>query len=351
MGNAEMTIAPHLARRFATLVATAGLLLSSTVRAQEVVYYHTDALGSVVAVTDANRTVIERNEYEPYGKVVNHALQDGPGYTGHVADAQTGLIYMQQRFYDDDLGGFPTVDPVTAYSVGGVFNRYGYANNNPYRFVDPDGRVPRGSLNLCSNGCSVFDGGSSAASSPAYTERVVTTGRGIATGLFGAAAGVLAATPEHDMFYNFGSTLYDDPTLADDFQAGHNFGYVLGFGALISGVKAGQKSSPAAQSARLLTFSERNLQKGFTKHGIDFGLSGNWNVGRGAEFRSAVLQHINSPGIRVINGSYRGQPGFIHYLNAKTRVNVVGDVSGNYVTGFRLGPNQLDDLVNKGNLW
>jgi len=161
-----MTIANRLARRLLQLGATAALLLSAAAaQAQTVVYYHTDALGSVVAVTDASRNVIEENEYEPYGKVINHALQDGPGYTGHVADAQTGMIYMQQRYYDDDLGEFPTVDPVSADSVGGIFNRYAYANNNPYRFVDPDGRVPRGSLDLCSNGCSIFDGGGGGAES------------------------------------------------------------------------------------------------------------------------------------------------------------------------------------------
>jgi hypothetical protein len=34
------------------------------------------------------------------------------------------------------------VDPVTAYSSPGAnFNRYWYANNNPYRFFDPDGRL------------------------------------------------------------------------------------------------------------------------------------------------------------------------------------------------------------------
>jgi murein DD-endopeptidase MepM/ murein hydrolase activator NlpD len=48
---------------------------------------------------------------------------------------------MQQRYYDPLLGRFLSVDPVTAYSSPGVnFNRYWYANNNPYKFVDPDGR-------------------------------------------------------------------------------------------------------------------------------------------------------------------------------------------------------------------
>jgi len=106
-------------------------------------YQHTDALGSPVAVTDANRNVIERSEYEPYGKVLNRPIHDGPGYTGHVEDAATGLTYMQQRYYDPAIGRFLSVDPVTANSgTGANFNRYWYANNNPYRFTDPDGRMP-----------------------------------------------------------------------------------------------------------------------------------------------------------------------------------------------------------------
>jgi len=50
-------------------------------------------------------------------------------------------VYMQQRYYDPVVGRFLSVDPVTADSVtGSNFNRYWYANNNPYRFTDPDGR-------------------------------------------------------------------------------------------------------------------------------------------------------------------------------------------------------------------
>lgn len=106
-------------------------------------YQHTDALGSPVLVTDGNRQVVGvRNEYEPYGKVLAPALsQDGPGYAGHVFDAATGMDYMQQRYYDPAIGRFLSVDPVTANSgTGANFNRYWYANNNPYKFTDPDGR-------------------------------------------------------------------------------------------------------------------------------------------------------------------------------------------------------------------
>jgi len=130
-----------MSRRLGFLWLLAALALP--VQAQTTVeYIHTDALGSPVAVTDASRNVIERSEYEPFGEVlVPSAPQDGPGYTGHVFDSATGLNYMQQRYYDPGIGRFLSVDPVTAYeNPVGAFNRYWYANNNPYRFTDPDGR-------------------------------------------------------------------------------------------------------------------------------------------------------------------------------------------------------------------
>ena len=105
----------------------------------QIAWQHTDALGTPVAITNGSRTVIERREYEPYGYQLTPMLQDGPNYTGHVADAATGMVYMQQRYYDPFLGRFESVDPVGALS--GPFNRYWYGNSNPYRFSDPDGRA------------------------------------------------------------------------------------------------------------------------------------------------------------------------------------------------------------------
>ncbi len=46
---------------------------------------------------------------------------------------------------DPVLGVFLSVDPVTAYSDPvGHFNPYRYANSNPYKYIDPDGRCPGG---------------------------------------------------------------------------------------------------------------------------------------------------------------------------------------------------------------
>ena len=115
-------------------------------------FQHTDALGSPVAETNGARAVLGRSEYEPYGQVLAGGAADRPGYTGHVADAQTGLDYMQQRYYDPMIGRFLSTDPVTALSNPvGMFNRYDYAADNPYRFTDLDGRWPRNPGSRCNN--------------------------------------------------------------------------------------------------------------------------------------------------------------------------------------------------------
>jgi RHS repeat-associated protein len=57
-----------------------------------------------------------------------------------VYDADTGLTDMQARLYDPLIGRFLSTDPVEFNSSSPfTFNRYAYANNNPYRYTDPSG--------------------------------------------------------------------------------------------------------------------------------------------------------------------------------------------------------------------
>jgi RHS repeat-associated protein len=130
-------------RRLATLGIGLALLWGSATHAADTVYYiHTDALGSPVAMTDANRNVIERTQYAPYGQVLNRPEHDGPGYTGHEEDSATGLTNMQQRYAWKVIGRMISIDPVGVDTTAGAsFNRYAYANDNPYRYTDPDGRM------------------------------------------------------------------------------------------------------------------------------------------------------------------------------------------------------------------
>ena len=110
-------------------------------------YVYTDAQGTPLAEADASGNITARFDYTPYGVSVPSVgpAPNGPGYTGHVNDPDTGLVYMQARYYDPSVGRFLSVDPIGP-SPGNTFNfnRYDYANNNPYKFIDPDGR--RGEL-------------------------------------------------------------------------------------------------------------------------------------------------------------------------------------------------------------
>ncbi len=125
------------------------LLASPTFAADTVYYYSSDTLHSEVVIIDASRNVVERTYYAPYGAVLNRDLRDGPGYTGHEEDPETGLLYMQQRYYCPECGRFLSVDPVDVDPTsGGNFNRYAYANDNPYRYTDPDGRCADGTCDI-----------------------------------------------------------------------------------------------------------------------------------------------------------------------------------------------------------
>ncbi len=112
-----------------------------------ITYYHNDVLGSPVLATAEDGSVLWRARYRPFGSrdqgggEYAASLANPVWYGGHERDAETGLTYMQARYYDPVLGRFLAADPAgfTADNLHS-FNRYAYANNNPYRYVDPDGR-------------------------------------------------------------------------------------------------------------------------------------------------------------------------------------------------------------------
>jgi RHS repeat-associated protein len=118
----------------------AGSLLVAEKSGSTVDYMYTDLLGSPIA---GNNGSAYKEHYRPWGEKKDHPLQlsDDVGYTGHQSDIETGLTYMQARYYDPVVGRFYAVDPVGFVTENSMsFNRYLYVNNNPYKYNDPDGR-------------------------------------------------------------------------------------------------------------------------------------------------------------------------------------------------------------------
>jgi RHS repeat-associated protein len=107
-------------------------------------FYHTDHLGNVMGASDDDGvyTPSVGDNYESYGDSGRYSRPDpsNPAYTGKKFDPHTGLYYFGGRYYDPDAKRFISPDPM-AYSPGNPisFNRYAYANNNPLRYIDPDG--------------------------------------------------------------------------------------------------------------------------------------------------------------------------------------------------------------------
>lgn len=120
------------------------VLLCNYVHAQSastVTYVYTDPQGTPLAEADASGNITATFDYRPYGSVAMGNSPSGPGYTGHVNDPDTGLVYMQARYYDPAVGRFLSIDPA-APTAGNAydFGRYVYVNNNPINHTDPSGK-------------------------------------------------------------------------------------------------------------------------------------------------------------------------------------------------------------------
>jgi RHS repeat-associated protein len=64
-------------------------------------------------------------------------------FAGKPTEDTAGLSYFGGRWYNPTVGRFYSVDPQRFREDNPLsFNRYAYANNNPYRFIDPNGQTP-----------------------------------------------------------------------------------------------------------------------------------------------------------------------------------------------------------------
>ncbi|MDG4558494.1 MAG: RHS repeat-associated core domain-containing protein [Candidatus Contendobacter sp.] len=137
------TLRPWLRIAGLLLLVLAGILTGAA-HADTITYFHNDPSGSPVAATDANGRLLWKETYRPYGeRLLNGASPDANRlwFTGKPQDPDTGLSYLGARYYSPQLGRFMGIDP-KAVDPGDPhsFNRYAYANNNPYKYVDPDGK-------------------------------------------------------------------------------------------------------------------------------------------------------------------------------------------------------------------
>lgn len=137
-----MKISRFVIRALCLLGLWLGLGLQAHAQTDTVTYVYTDPQGTPLVEADASGNIVARYDYTPYGSSVASLGNppNGPGYTGHVNDPETGLVYMQARYYQP-TGRFLSPDPEEP-TPGNIFdfNRYSYVDNNPIIHTDPTGR-------------------------------------------------------------------------------------------------------------------------------------------------------------------------------------------------------------------
>lgn len=122
-------------------------------------YFHVDRLGSIETITTETGLVAERRGFDPFGKPRQPNLMfdnttDGTtatekglfsavstrGFTGHDHIDAVGLIHMNGRAFDPQIGRFLSVDPLVQSPLQTQsWNGYSYINNNPLAGTDPTG--------------------------------------------------------------------------------------------------------------------------------------------------------------------------------------------------------------------
>ena len=114
-------------------------------------YLHRDHLGSLEAITDELGDIVTYKSHDAWGKRRNTNWTDNPlgnfemtnshlCFTGQETIPEIGLIHMNGRVYDPDLGRFLSADPhIQAPGNTQSYNRYTYVLNNPLSHTDPSG--------------------------------------------------------------------------------------------------------------------------------------------------------------------------------------------------------------------
>lgn len=161
VGAYERVIKPGGAREDRYYVAGAVVTVENgNLAAPKERYMLRDHLGSVVAYVNAAKlggdyaNAVERSSFDAWGKRRKQDWQaftleqlysykssvSDRGFTGHEQIDAVGLIHMNGRVYDPQLGRFISADPIVQDPTDlQSLNRYTYVRNNPVTLVDPSG--------------------------------------------------------------------------------------------------------------------------------------------------------------------------------------------------------------------
>ena len=105
-------------------------------------FYINDHLGTPQQLITADGTVVWQAAYLPFGEAQLRVgtITNNLRFPGQYFDAETGLHYNWNRYYNPDTGRYLSPDPI---GLEGGLNLYAYVENDPVNLVDPEGDFRR----------------------------------------------------------------------------------------------------------------------------------------------------------------------------------------------------------------
>lgn len=112
-------------------------------------YYIYNAQGDIIGLFDSSGTQVVAYTYDTWGKLISTTgtLASTVGaknpyrYRGYRYDTETGLYYLQSRYYNPEWGRFINADKLENGEIGKLltYNLYAYCLNEPIMHADPNG--------------------------------------------------------------------------------------------------------------------------------------------------------------------------------------------------------------------
>lgn len=116
-------------------------------------FYMKNLQGDIVGITDTSGNIVAKYTYDSWGKLIS--IKDASDvdktadttfigyinplrYRGYYYDSETGLYYLNARYYDPEVGRFISADE----TLDGGYNLFEYCFNCPLKFSDYSGKAP-----------------------------------------------------------------------------------------------------------------------------------------------------------------------------------------------------------------
>jgi RHS repeat-associated protein len=107
-------------------------------------YYLYNAHGDVTSLMEADGNIAATYDYDAFGNIITKTgnADNNILYAGYQQDDESGLYYLNARYYDSTISRFITEDTYLGQKNDPLsLNLYSYCANNPIMYIDPSGHV------------------------------------------------------------------------------------------------------------------------------------------------------------------------------------------------------------------